>query len=155
MKTYLPYCCKKVGIIIVIMAIIISFMANANEIERGYIKGYNSASSLDRSINTEEVPLTYQEVISPKLADTLNWISILMSFSGFLMYIFSKEKIEDELIQKLRYQSLEKSLLITWLIAMLFFIFRQVAFEAFYILQIQLLAYVFIFHHYKVKFLVN
>ena len=99
--------------------------------------------------------MTYVEIISPGTANTLNWISIVFSMSGFLMYIFSSEKTEDEFIQKLRYQSLEKSLLITWLVALLFFIFRQVEFEAFYILQIQLIAYVFIFHRYKTRYLTD
>jgi len=155
MKTYLPYHFKKIGIIIVFIAIFLSFIAGINSFERGFVEGSNFAQSINQSANTGETALTYKEIISPKLANTLNWVSIVLSFSGFLMYIFSREKIEDELIQKLRYQSLEKSLLITWFVALLFFIFKRVEFEAFYILQIQLIAYVFIFHHYKAKFLIN
>jgi amino acid permease len=155
MKTYLPYSFKKIGIIVVLVAIVLSFIAGINSFEKGAVEGGNFAQSINQSINIKNVPLTYQRIISPKLANTLNWISIILSFSGFLMYIFSSEKTEDEFIRKLRYQSLEKSLLITWLVALLFFIFKQVEFEAFYILQIQLIAYVFIFHHYKAKFLIN
>ncbi len=155
MKTYLPYSFKKVGIIVVLIAIVLSFIAGANEIEKGYIEGYNSGNSINTSINTEEVPLTYKEIISPNTANTFNWISIVFSISGFLLYIFSSEKTEDEFIRKLRYQSLEKSLIITWFVALLFFIFKQVEFQAFYILQIQLLTYVFIFHYYKTKFSTN
>lgn len=155
MKTYLPYCCKRVGVIIVFVAIAVSFAAGINSIEKGYVKGYNFSQSIGNTNVGTISPLIYKEIISPELSSTLNWISITLSFSGFLMYIFSREKTEDEFIQKLRYQSLEKSLLITWFVALLFFIFKQVDFEAFYILQIQLIAYVFIFHHYKAKFLIN
>ena len=155
MKTYLPHAYKKVGIIVVLMAIALSFMAGANGMEKGYIEGYNLGYSINPSMNTEETPLTYKEILSPATANTLNWISIVFSISGFLMYIFSSEKTEDEFIQKLRYQSLEKSLLITWFVALLFFIFRQMEFEAFYVLQIQLITYVIIFHRYKTKYLTS
>jgi len=155
MKTYLPYSFKKIGIIIVLAAIAISFVAGANDMEKGYIEGYNFGNSVSPSSNAKETSLTYEEIVSPRTANTLNWISIVFSISGFLLYIFSSEKTEDEFIRKLRYQSLEKSLIITWFIALLFFIFKQVDFEAFYILQIQLIAYVLIFHRYKVKYLAN
>ncbi len=155
MKTYLPHYFKKIGIIIVLIAIALSFIAGANETEKGIIEDGNFAQSVNAFTNTKDVPMTYVEIISPGTANTLNWISIVFSMSGFLMYIFSSEKTEDEFIQKLRYQSLEKSLLITWLVALLFFIFRQVEFEAFYILQIQLIAYVFIFHRYKTRYLTD
>lgn len=155
MKTYLPHSFKKIGIIIVLIAIALSFIAGANEMEKGCIEDGNFVNSFHPFPNTKDVPMTYVEIISPGTANTLNWISIVFSMSGFLMYIFSSEKTEDEFIQKLRYQSLEKSLLITWLVALLFFIFRQVKFEAFYILQIQLIAYVFIFHRYKTRYLTD
>ncbi len=156
MKTYLPHYFKKIGIIIVLIAIALSFIAGANETEKGIIEGGNFAQSVDAFTNTKDIPsLTYVEIISPRTANTLNWISIVFSISGFLMYIFSSEKTEDEFIQKLRYQSLEKSLLITWFVALLLFIFKQVEFEAFYILQIQLIAYVFIFHRYKTRYLTD
>ncbi len=155
MKTYLPYSFKKIGIIIVLAAIAISFVAGANDMEKGYIKGCNFVNSFNPFPNTKEISLTYEEIVSPGTANTLNWISIVFSISGFLLYIFSSEKTEDEFIRKLRYQSLEKSLIITWFVALLFFIFKQVAFEAFYVLQIQLIAYVLIFHRYKVKYLAN
>jgi amino acid permease len=155
MKTYLPYRFKKIGIIIVLIAIALSFIAGANEMEKGCIEGGNFVNSAHPFPNIKDVPSVYVEIISPGTANTLNWISIVFSMSGFLMYIFSSEKIEDEFIQKLRYQSLEKSLIITWFVALLFFIFKQVEFEAFYVLQIQMIAYVIIFHRYKQQYLTN
>ncbi len=153
MKTYLPYCCKRVGVIIVFVAISVSFAAGINSFEKGYVKGYNFSQSID---NTNVGPigsLIYKEIISPELSNTLNWISITLSFGGFLLYIFSKEKIEDEFLQKLRYMSLEKSLILTWLFALIFLIVNRSAdFKVFYILQLQLIAYVLIYHHYKMKF---
>jgi len=156
MKTYLPYQFKKIGIIIVLLGIVLSFAAGANDMEKGFVDGYNWASVIDSPTNYN-IGLTrsYKQILSPKLANTLNWISMVVSFSGFLLYIFSREKIEDEFIRKLRYQSMEKSLIISWLVALGFFVFRQVEFEAFYILQVQLITYVIIFHHYKLKYLTN
>ncbi|HDL01369.1 MAG TPA: hypothetical protein ENH23_03965 [candidate division Zixibacteria bacterium] len=159
MKTYLPYHFKKIGIIIVLLGIILSLVAGVNDMEKGFVEGYvgreNLRKGIDTSSHTREPTLTYKQILSPKLVNTLNWISMVVSFSGFLMCIFSSEKIEDEFVQKLRYQSLEKSLIITWFVALVFFIFKQVEFEAFYILQIQLIAYVIIFHRYKLKYLTN
>jgi amino acid permease len=156
MKTYLPYHFKKIGIIVVLLGIVLSFVAGINDMEKGFIEGYNSASGIDNPTSyNQESTKTYKQILPQKLVKTLNWVSIVVSFSGFLLYIFSSEKTEDEFIQRLRYQSLEKSLIITWVVALLFFIFRQVEFEAFYVLQIQMIAYVIIFHRYKLKYLTN
>ena len=157
MKTYLPYFYKKAGVIIVIVAIAVSFIAGINKYEKAYIKGYNYGySNSGVYIDSESTPLTYKEIISPELSNTLNWLGSILAFGGFLLYIFSKEKIDDEFLQKLRAMSLEKSLIFTWLVAFVFLIIkRNIDFEAFYILQIQLLSYVLIYHFYKRKFLAN
>jgi len=152
MKTYLPYCCKKTGVIIVFFAIVVSFIAGINDFEKGVVDGYNSGQSLD-SVNTH---MTYKQIISSDLSNTLNLVGSVLSFGGFLLYIYSKEKIEDELLQKLRAMSLEKSLIFTWFAAFVFLIIKgNIDFEAFYILQVQLFSYVLIYHYYKAKFLVN
>ncbi len=150
MKTYFPFCCKRAGTIIVLIAILFSMAAGINSFEKGYVEGYNAGMGIN---NTKKGSATYEEIISPELSNTLNWISITLSFGGFLLYIFSKEKIEDEFLQKLRYMSLEKSLIFTWIFALiLLLINRSANFKVFYILQLQLIAYVLIYHYYKVKF---
>ena len=143
MKTYLPYYCKKIGVAFVIIAFILSFIANINDFCTGFREGYNESQSIN------EVNETIQ-IISDNLGKVLTWISLSISFSGFLLYMFSSEKIEDEFIQKLRYMSLAKSLLITWIIASILLIINgEVKLEGFYILQFQLIIYVVIYNYYK------
>lgn len=143
MKTYLPYYFKKIGITLVIIAFILSIIANINDLCNGFVYGLN----YDNSEITEAADFN---IISNDLGKTLTWISLTLSFTGFLMYMFSQEKIEDEFIQKLRYMSLAKSLLFTWLIASLLFIINgTVKLEGFYILQFQLIIYVIIYNYYK------
>lgn len=143
MKTYLPYYCKKIGIALVIVAFILSIIANINDLCNGFMDGWNEA----RSTITEEANFN---IISTDSSKTLTWISLSFSFSGFLLYMFSKEKMEDEFIQKLRYMSLAKSLLITWIIASILLIINgEVKLEGFYILQFQLIIYVVIYNYYK------
>lgn len=143
MKTYLPYFCKKIGIILVIIAFILSIIANINEFCNGFIEGYNA----DEPTITETPNF---KIISTNLGKTLTWISLSFSFSGFFLYLFSKEKTEDEFIQKIRFMSLAKSLLITWLIvSILLIINKGIKLEGFYILQFQLIMYVAIYNYYK------
>jgi len=97
MKTYLPYCYKKTGVVIVFVAIAIALIAGINDLEKGYVKGYNYGNS-GVYIDSGSTPLTYKEIISPELSNTLNWVSSILAFGGFLLYIFSKEKIEDEFL---------------------------------------------------------
>lgn len=109
-KTYLPYYFRKIGIFFVLVAIVISFIGGINDFAKGVVKGNNWGQSHNSGMfptkQTDKVidtPLHYKEILSSGISNTLNWIGITLSFSGFLLYIFSKEKTEDELIQKLRY----------------------------------------------------
>ncbi len=149
MRTYLPYFFKKIGIAFVITAFIISIIANINDLCNGWVDGRNSAHSNNHN-STQVIELSDYNIISTDLGKTLTWISLSFSFSGFLLYMFSKEKIEDEFIQKLRYMSLAKSLLLTWIIASILFIINgKIKLEGFYILQFQLIIYVVIYNYYK------
>ena len=148
MKTYLPHYFKKIGISFVIVAAILSTIANINDFINGCNDGWNKGWNSPHS--TTVIEKSNVEIISIELGKTLTWISLLVSFSGFLMYMFSKEKIEDEFVQKLRYMSLGKSLLITWIIASLLFLINgDIKLEGFYILQFQLIVYVIIYYHYR------
>ncbi|GET28542.1 helix-turn-helix transcriptional regulator [Prolixibacter sp. SD074] len=86
----------------------------------------------------------------PAIICNATWVSLSFSFAGFLLYMFSKEKVEDEFIERLRYMSLAKSLLLTWLIAsVLFLTSDELQLRGFYILQFQLFLYVVIYNYYK------
>lgn len=143
MKTYLPYYFKKIGISLVIIAFILSIIASINSLGNGFADGWNDAKS-------EITVASDFKIISSETSKTLTWISLSFSFSGFLLYMFSKEKTEDEFIQTLRYMSLAKSLIVTWIVtSILLIINSRVRLEGFYILQFQLIVYVIIFNYYK------
>jgi hypothetical protein len=143
MKTYLPYYFKKIGISLVIIAFILSIIASINSLGNGFADGWNDAKS-------EITVASDFKIISSETSKTLTWISLSFSFSGFLLYMFSKEKTEDEFIQTLRYMSLAKSLIVTWIVTSILLIINSgVRLEGFYILQFQLVVYVIIFNYYK------
>lgn len=148
MKPYLPYFFKKVGIVFVLIAIILSMISGVNDFRQGFEEGYRAAShsELQGVVQND----SESEVISPELVKTLTWISLACSFSGFLLYMFSREKMEDEFIQKLRLMALAKSLLLTWITASVLFVINgDLKLEGFYILQFQLIVYVMIYNYYK------
>jgi len=148
MKTYLPYYFRRIGIVFVFVAVILSCIANVNDFLEGWHSGSSRALQRDRTYVKEE-PVDYH-VISDELGKTLTWVSLSFSFAGFLLYMFSKEKVEDEFIERLRYMSLAKSLLITWVItSALLIIHGELQLEGFYILQFQLFLYVVIYNYYK------
>ena len=147
MKPYLPYHSKKIGIILVILAIIMSLIANLDDFCLGFIEGYNNGvwPNTDKVIEAKDV-----NYIPNELSKSLIWISLVFSLSGFICYLFSKEKSEDEMIQQLRYQSLVKSLLITWIIIGIQILANtEHQFKGLYILQLQLFLYVVIYNYYK------
>lgn len=149
MKTYLPYYFKKIGLALIIIAIFLSIIANLNSFVEGYIDGAKSAEP-----NNTELLKIDTEVIKANIAKSLRLTSLLFSFSGLLMYLFSKEKVEDEFIQKLRYKSLAQSFLFTWAVAsILFLINGSIKFEGFYLLQFQLFSYIIIYSFKKKNYL--
>lgn len=143
MKSYLPYYFKRVGISLVVIAFVLSCIASVNDIIAGWQDGrmaYHNTTNTRSVIN----------IISQESVTLLTWVSLIVSFSGFLCYMFSKEKEEDEFIQKLRHVSLAKSILITWIIASILFIINgDIKLEGFYILQFQLIVYVIVYNYYK------
>jgi len=151
MKAYLPHYFKKIGITLVIFAIFLSIIGNVNELSAGIIAGYKTGARYS-TVNADPFSRVGEtiNIISTSLSHTLIWISLSFSFSGFLLYLFSREKIEDEFIQKLRYMSLAKSLLITWIVASFLFIINcGIELDGFYILQFQLIVYVILYNYYK------
>jgi len=145
MKTYFPYYFRKIGIVLIIIAMGLSFYANINDFLIGYQDGFNSSKKAGESLIQIET-----NIISQKTANTFTWISLAFSFTGFLMYMFSREKVEDEFIQKLRFKSLANSLLFTWILVSPFIIFGSSYHpEGLYILQLQLFLYVVIYNYYK------
>ncbi len=149
MKTYLPYYCKKIGIVLVIIAIALSFIANINDFCEGFVTGFETGRSW-KIDNYEKAEIPKIAIISDVAGKTFTWISLFLSFSGFLLYMFSREKVEDEFIQQLRFKSLAKSLLFTWIVvSILIIVNSDIQLAGLYILQFQLFIYVVIYNYYK------
>jgi len=151
MKTYLPHYFKRIGILFVFIAIVLSCIGAVDDFRQGWVDGGNSADHGYKELKAH--PELYQ-TINPYLTDEevklYVSISLLFSILGFLMYLFSKEKIDDEYIQHIRLKSIFQSLLVSWLIyAAVKLIFPKYQLDGIYILQMQLIVYVILFQHNK------
>jgi hypothetical protein len=143
MKSYLPYYFKHLAFILIALAFVLSILGNLNDSTAAFKAGWNH----EPITSTNKY---YTEIITSATENTLITLSLICSFCGFLMYMFSKEKDEDEFIQQLRYTSLAKSLLFTWILAsILFLINGDIKMEGFYILQFHLIAYTLVYNYYK------
>jgi len=151
MKTYLPHYFKRIGILFVFIAFILSFIGGIDDFRQGFVNGYN-----DNNYSYDELKDHPEILVDPYLTDneenTFVWTSLFFSITGFIIYLFSKEKIDDEYIQQLRLKSIFQSLLVSWLIyGIIKLLFTGYQLDGIYILQLQLLIYVIIFRHNKNK----
>lgn len=154
MKTYLPHYFKTIGILFVFIAIAFSIIGEIDGHRQAFMKGVAEGSNFSQGLNG----LPELDIPTPKLkpyltkeeSDMYIMISLFFSISGFLMYLFSKEKIDDEYIQHIRLKSIFQSLLVSWLIyAAVKLIFPKYQLDGIYILQMQLIVYVILFRHNK------
>ncbi|MEA3318186.1 MAG: hypothetical protein U9R54_09535 [Bacteroidota bacterium] len=148
MKTYFSYFWKKLGISFVIIAFILSGIASIDEGLDGFSAGY--AEGPNSSQYNDAGELVKHDVVSENVEIILSRIVLAFSLAGLLLYMFSAEKVEDELIRKLRYECLAKSLLYTWIFAgVLFIINGDVKLQGFHILQFLLFVYVILLTYNK------
>ena len=154
MKTYLPHYFKRIGVLLVIIAAILSFMGGMDDFRQGFSNSYNEVEySYDELKNHPELHagVIVESYFTDEEENTFVWISLLFSISGFLIYLFSKEKIDDEYIQQIRLKSILQALIATWFIYALIKLCTDYQFEGIYILQMQLIVYVIIFRRNKNK----
>lgn len=148
MKTFLPYYVKKIGITLFFISFLVSFTGNIDESAIKYNEDYQQRRiELDLDINPNELStllLTdYQRVFLKRLG-------FILALSGLLLYSFSKEKIDDEFLVKLRANALLKSFIVSWLIfAVVMLIKGNTKANLLGILQIQMLIYVIIYAYTK------
>ena len=141
-KTFLPNYTKKIAFALYLVAVVFSCIANVDS----FLSGYHAAST-KAEYNPENI--TYDSIPN-NLEKRYTWISLAFSFTGLLMYIFAKEKVEDEFIDNLRVKSLTLSIIITW-IAVIFTMIVIEPLEGLYVLQFQLVAYLACFAFLKRK----
>jgi len=131
-KTFLPNYTKKIAFALYLVAVVFSCIANVDS----FLSGYHAAST-KAEYNPENI--TYDSIPN-NLEKRYTWISLAFSFTGLLMYIFSKEKVEDEYMQLLRIKALTWSIVLTWL-AVIFTMIFITPLEGLYVLQFQLVAF--------------
>ncbi|MRT94068.1 hypothetical protein [Ancylomarina sp. 16SWW S1-10-2] len=155
MKTYLPHYFKRIGILLVIIAAILSCLAGVDDFRQGFSNSYNDVEySYDELKNNPELhpEVIVESYFTDAEENTFTWISLLFSISGFIIYLFSKEKIDDEYIQQIRLKSILQAFLISWIIYGIAKLFSFIIpMDGIYILQMQLIAYVIIFRYNKNK----
>jgi hypothetical protein len=122
----LPNWCKKLGLA---MFIIFSCIAAGDDFLEGFEVGYNS-TRLPTEINVENsnyTPPAKSEISIFKNyfgAKTLRYLDALSIF-GILMYMLSKEKVEDDYINQLRLESYQLTAIVGILISILLYAFSE------------------------------
>lgn len=87
--------------------------------------------------------------IPKSLIVLFNTISII----GIIIYALSKDKVFDEFMQKLRFESIQIVFFLSVLVILLMYIINpDIRFDAYNLLQIQLIAFLIIHKFRKVKF---
>jgi len=125
----LPNWCKKLGLAIFFIGFIIG---GIDDFKEGFNEGYNSSrnSEVDIILNNQdnnEKPHTINEpsIFLKTFGETGLHIFEIVGIFGMLIYMLSKEKIEDDYIDKLRYQSYLFSSVIWLVIAIILYSFNE------------------------------
>ncbi len=118
----LPNWFKRIALIVFIISTIIygadDFIAGWND---GYKKGINGEKPSYEETNHNNYH--YTNLVGGK--DVIHWFSIISSFS-LLLYMLSKEKIEDDYIKLLRLEAYQISFLILVFLSFISFLLGKV-----------------------------
>ena len=123
MKTQiLPNWFKKVGLILFIVG---SIIGAGDDFADGFREGYKTArfgDSNDININLDQGRIT-----AFFGGEKLIHIFYVLSFIGLLIYMLSKEKVEDDYINKLRLESFQLTSIITLIIGIILLTFSKIS----------------------------
>ena len=126
----LPNWCKKLGLAVFFIFSIISGYDDTIGATGAFYYGWNSAQpcTCDQQIETSEYTTppptqitTFKDFFGAKI---LRYIDALSIF-GILMYMLSKEKIEDDYINQLRLESYQLTAIIGIVISILLYAFAE------------------------------
>ncbi|MCZ4695177.1 hypothetical protein DWB61_08490 [Ancylomarina euxinus] len=150
MKTYLPHYFKRIGILFVSIAFILSCISGVDDFRKGFMKGYTEQQGLDEE--SAKVDQSITPYFTKEESDMYANISLFFSITGFFLYLFSKEKIDDEFMQHLRLKSMLQAFIVSWIIYGTAKVFSSIIpMDGIYILQMQLIVYVILFQRNKNK----
>ncbi len=115
----LPNWCKKLGLFIFIL---FSFLGVGDDFNEGFKSGYNAYSGDRNQItNTSENLMIFSSYFGER---TLHLFEIL-GIIGILAYMMSKEKVEDDYINKLRLESFQLTAIIGLGLTILLYAFSK------------------------------
>ena len=121
----LPNWCKKLG---VAMFIVFSFISSGDSAINGWNDGSNSCQPVNDKIeNINQTPpeISKSTVFKDNFGESLlHWFDVISIF-GILIYMLSKEKIEDDYINKLRLESYQLTAIIGIVISILLYAFAE------------------------------
>ena len=119
----LPNWFKKVGLILFIVG---SIIGAGDDFAGGFRDGYNAArfgDSNDININLDQGRIITAFFGGEKIIH----IFYVLSFIGLLIYMLSKEKVEDDYINKLRLESFQLTSIITLIIGIILLTFSKIS----------------------------
>ncbi len=112
----LPNWCKKLGLI---LFLITSFITSGDAAINGYNHGYNAGRGYSQVIkNKSTLFLSY-------FGENFLHIFDILAIIGILIYMLSKEKVEDDYINKLRLESYQLTAIIGLIISILLYVFSK------------------------------
>ena len=123
----LPNWCKKLG---VAMFFVFSFISGADDVFNGACDGWNSVPTvkygeqIGKSEYTPPPPSKITNFTDFFGVKTLHYLDALSIF-GLLIYMLSKEKIEDDYINQLRLESYQLTAIIGIVISILLYAFSE------------------------------
>ncbi|WP_159023699.1 hypothetical protein [Formosa sp. L2A11] len=147
MKTQiLPNWCKKLGLAIFI---IFSIIGGGDDFASGFNEGYNATRDRDEKLgNTEHKLQPMHDVVIFKDyfgRKTIHYFYAI-SFLGILMYMLSKEKIEDDYINSLRLESYKFTAIFGIIVSILLYAFsKEIKLGLDYFLSLFMSIYLIIF----------
>ncbi len=117
MKTQIfPNWCKKLGLT---LFIVFSFISGLNDFIKGFNEGINFGSS------GKNLQIANPNVFKSYFGENVLHYFSVISIIGMLIYMLSKEKIEDDYIGKLRLESYQLTAIIGLIISLLLYAFSK------------------------------
>ena len=135
----LPNWGKKLGFLVFVISVLIT--STFIESRKSFFEGYNEGFVLENEILNLE-PILFERVLG---SESLHFFSVLIII-GLIIYMFSKEKVEDDYIDKLRLESFQLASLISLAASViLYIVFKTMKLELDYFMLIFLIIYLNIF----------
>ncbi|WP_159023698.1 hypothetical protein [Formosa sp. L2A11] len=147
MKTQiLPNWCKKLGLA---LFIIFAILGSGDSMINGFVDGGNSYQPVEEQLQHIEhklPPKSEVSVFEDYFGEKTYHYFQVFSFLGILMYMLSKEKIEDDYINTLRLESYQFTVLFGIVISILLYAFsKQITLNIDYFIQLFMYFYLITF----------